>query len=53
MACTVQVAWDKRLADYHFELGHPLAPVHIGLTMRLAQWSRCWFFGEKGSIDGG
>jgi len=30
------VAWDERLTDYHFGPGHPLAPVRVELTMRLA-----------------
>jgi hypothetical protein len=29
MACTVHVAWDERLADYHFGPDHPLAPVRV------------------------
>lgn len=36
MACGLHVAWDERLADYHFGPGHPLAPVRVELTMRLA-----------------
>ena len=37
MSCTVHVAWDERLTDYHFGPGHPLAPVRLELTMRLAR----------------
>jgi acetoin utilization protein AcuC len=44
MTCTVHVAWDERLTDYHFGPGHPMAPVRVELTMRLAHefglWSR-------------
>jgi len=36
MTCTLHVAWDERLTDYHFGPGHPLAPVRVELTMRLA-----------------
>jgi len=42
MGCTVHVAWDERLADYHFGPGHPLAPVRIQLTMRLAHEFGLW-----------
>jgi acetoin utilization protein AcuC len=30
------VAWDERLTEYDFGPGHPLAPVRVELTMRLA-----------------
>jgi acetoin utilization protein AcuC len=36
MACGLHVTWDERLADYHFGPCHPLAPVRVELTMRLA-----------------
>jgi acetoin utilization protein AcuC len=42
MTCTVHVAWDERLADYHFGPGHPLAPVRVELTMRLAHEFGLW-----------
>jgi acetoin utilization protein AcuC len=42
MACTVHVAWDERLTDYHFGPGHPLAPVRVELTMRLAYEFGLW-----------
>ena len=32
----IHVAWDERLVDYHFGPDHPLAPVRVELTMRLA-----------------
>jgi hypothetical protein len=35
MACTVHVAWDERLTDYHFGPDHPMAPIRVELTMRL------------------
>jgi acetoin utilization protein AcuC len=31
MACTVHVAWDERLTDYHFGPGHPMAPAHAAI----------------------
>ena len=37
MACTLHVAWDERLTDYHFRPDHPPAPVRVELTMRLAR----------------
>jgi acetoin utilization protein AcuC len=37
MPCTLLVAWDERLAAYDFGPGHPLAPVRVELTMRLAR----------------
>jgi acetoin utilization protein AcuC len=44
MACTLHVAWDERLTDYHFGPDHPLAPIRVELTMQLAHefglWSR-------------
>jgi acetoin utilization protein AcuC len=42
MACTLHVAWDERLVDYHFGPGHPLAPVRVELTMRLAHEFGLW-----------
>ena len=42
MTCTVHVAWDERLTDYHFGPGHPLAPVRLELTMRLAREFGLW-----------
>jgi acetoin utilization protein AcuC len=42
MVCTMHMAWDERLADYHFGPGHPLAPVRIELTMRLAHQFGLW-----------
>ena len=36
MTCTLHVAWDEGLTDYHFGPGHPMAPVRLELTMRLA-----------------
>ena len=42
MTCTLHVAWDKRLADYHFGPDHPLAPVRVELTMRLAHEFGLW-----------
>jgi acetoin utilization protein AcuC len=32
MACTLHVAWDERLTDYHFGPDHPLAPVRVELA---------------------
>jgi acetoin utilization protein AcuC len=42
MACTLHVAWNERLTDYHFGPGHPLAPVRVELTMRLAHEFGLW-----------
>jgi acetoin utilization protein AcuC len=42
VTCTLHVAWDERLVDYHFGPGHPLAPVRIELTMRLAHEFGLW-----------
>jgi acetoin utilization protein AcuC len=42
MTCTLYVAWDERLTDYHFGPGHPLAPVRIELTMQLAHEFGLW-----------
>ncbi len=42
MTCTLHVAWDERLTDYHFGPGHPLAPVRLELTMRLAHEFGLW-----------
>jgi acetoin utilization protein AcuC len=35
--CTLQVAWDDRLAGYDFGPGHPMAPVRVELTIELAR----------------
>jgi len=44
MTCALHVVWDERLTDYHFGPSHPLAPMRLELTMRLAHefglWSR-------------
>ena len=42
MTRTLHVAWDERLTDYHFGPGHPLAPVRLELTMRLAHEFGLW-----------
>jgi acetoin utilization protein AcuC len=42
MTCTLHVAWDERLVDYHFGPGHPLAPVRVELTMHLAHEFGLW-----------
>src|SRR5208337_490512 len=42
MNCTLHVAWDERLTDYHFGPSHPLAPVRVELTMRLAHEFGLW-----------
>jgi acetoin utilization protein AcuC len=42
MTCTLYVAWDERLTDYHFGPGHPMAPVRVELTMRLAHEFGLW-----------
>jgi acetoin utilization protein AcuC len=42
MACTLHVAWDERLTDYHFGPGHPMAPMRVELTMRLAHEFGLW-----------
>ena len=42
MACTLHVAWDDRLTDYHFGPDHPLAPVRVELTMQLAHEFGLW-----------
>ena len=34
MTCTLQVAWDKRLADYHFGPDHPLVRFQAVLPLR-------------------
>ncbi len=36
MTCSLHVAWDDELTEYDFGPGHPLAPVRVELTMRLA-----------------
>jgi acetoin utilization protein AcuC len=36
VTCTLHVAWDERLAGYDFGPQHPLAPIRVQLTMRLA-----------------
>jgi acetoin utilization protein AcuC len=42
MTCTLHVAWDEHLTDYHFGPGHPLAPVRLELTMHLAHEFGLW-----------
>jgi acetoin utilization protein AcuC len=42
MTCTLHVAWDEQLTDYHFGPGHPLAPVRVELTMQLAHQFGLW-----------
>jgi hypothetical protein len=42
MTCTLHVAWDEQLADYHFGPDHPLGPVRVELTMRLADEFGLW-----------
>ena len=42
MTCTMHVAWDARLTDYHFGPDHPLAPVRVELTMQLARGFGLW-----------
>jgi acetoin utilization protein AcuC len=42
MTCTMHVAWDERLTDYHFGPDHPLAPVRVELTMQLAREFGLW-----------
>ena len=37
MTCSLYVAWDDKLTEYDFGPGHPLAPVRVELTMRLAR----------------
>jgi acetoin utilization protein AcuC len=37
VTCTLHVAWDDQLTEYDFGPGHPLAPVRVELTMRLAR----------------
>jgi acetoin utilization protein AcuC len=44
MSRSVRVAWDDRLLGYNFGPGHPLAPVRLDLTMRLAR--------ELGGLEG-
>jgi acetoin utilization protein AcuC len=34
---TLHVAWDDALTGYDFGLGHPMSPVRLALTMRLAE----------------
>jgi acetoin utilization protein AcuC len=42
MTCAVHVVWGERLTDYHFGPDHPLAPVRVELTMRLAHEFGLW-----------
>ena len=37
MTCTLHVSWEDQLTQYDFGPGHPLAPVRVELTMRLAR----------------
>jgi acetoin utilization protein AcuC len=36
VTCTLHMSWDDRLTQYNFGPGHPLAPVRVELTVRLA-----------------
>jgi acetoin utilization protein AcuC len=42
VTCTVHVAWDERLTDYHFGPDHPMAPLRVELRMRLAHEFGLW-----------
>jgi len=42
MTCTLHMAWDEGLTDYHFGPDHPLAPVRMELTMQLAHDFGLW-----------
>lgn len=42
MTCSLYVAWDDKLTEYDFGPGHPLAPVRVELTMRLAHEFGLW-----------
>jgi acetoin utilization protein AcuC len=42
MTCSLHVAWDEPLTDYHFGPNHPLAPVRMELTMKLAHEFGLW-----------
>jgi acetoin utilization protein AcuC len=37
VTCTLHVSWEDQLTQYDFGPGHPLAPVRVELTMRLAR----------------
>ncbi|MFZ0047730.1 MAG: acetoin utilization protein AcuC, partial [Streptosporangiaceae bacterium] len=37
MTCSLQVAWDERLAGYDFGPDHPMAPIRVKLTIELAR----------------
>jgi acetoin utilization protein AcuC len=37
MSCSLRVVWDDALTAYNFGPSHPLAPVRVDLTMRLAR----------------
>src|SRR5690348_859281 len=37
MSRAVRVIWDETLTSYNFGPGHPLAPIRVDLTMRLAR----------------
>jgi acetoin utilization protein AcuC len=37
MSRSVRIIWDERLVGYNFGPGHPLAPVRVDLTIRLAR----------------
>jgi acetoin utilization protein AcuC len=50
MACGLHVTWDERLTDYHFGPGHPLAPVRVELTMRLAREFGLWGPARRAAI---
>ncbi len=45
MSCSVHIAWDEALCAYNFGPGHPMAPIRLDLTVRLAR--------ELGLLDGG
>ena len=45
MSCSVHIAWDEALCAYDFGPGHPMAPIRLDLTVRLAR--------ELGLLDGG
>jgi hypothetical protein len=51
MTCTMHVAWDERLTDYHFGPDHPLAPVHVELTMQPAGFSFLGSLANRGVAE--
>ena len=42
---SVQVVWDDSLTEYDFGVSHPLSPIRLDLTIRLAR--------ALGVLDGG